>query len=102
LPPSSRNTFFTVSLAARMMARPVGVEPVKLTMSTRGSVTSASPAAGVEALTTLTTPAGMSVCSATSLASAALTHGVCGGPLTTTVHPAASAGTSLASVIWTG
>ena len=36
LPPSSRNTLFTVSLAAAMMRRPVAVEPVKLTMSTRG------------------------------------------------------------------
>ena len=43
LPPSSRNTFFTVSLAAAMMLRPAAVEPVKLTMSTSGSVTSTSP-----------------------------------------------------------
>ena len=47
LPPSSRNTFFTVSLAAAMMRRPAAVEPVKLTMSTRGSVTSASPTSTV-------------------------------------------------------
>ena len=41
-PPSSRNTFFTVSLAAAMIRRPVAVDPVKLTMSTIGSVVSAS------------------------------------------------------------
>ena len=36
LPPSSRNTFFTVGLAAAMIRRPVAVEPVKLTESTAG------------------------------------------------------------------
>ena len=37
LPPSSRKTCFTVSLATAMMRRPVAVEPVKLIMSTIGS-----------------------------------------------------------------
>ena len=37
LPPSSRNTFVMFSAAVRMTARPVAVEPVKDTMSTRGS-----------------------------------------------------------------
>ena len=40
LPPSSRKTFFSVGAAAAMIARPVAVEPVKETMSTRGSVVS--------------------------------------------------------------
>jgi len=101
LPPSARNTFFTVWLAAAMMRRPVAVEPVKLTMSTRGSVTSTSPTSLDAEVRTLTTPGGMSV-SATSRPSAAVIHGVWGGPFTTTVQPAASAGTSFASVIWTG
>ena len=40
LPPSSRKTRFRVGAAAAMIARPVAVEPVNDTMSTRGSVTS--------------------------------------------------------------
>ena len=40
LPPSSRNTFFSVGAAAAMIARPVAVEPVNETRSTRGSVAS--------------------------------------------------------------
>ena len=95
LPPSSRNTFFTVSLAAAMMARPAGVEPVKLTMSTRGSVTRTSPTSTSEAVRTLTTPGGMSVWSAMTRARAAVTQGVCGGPFSTTVQPAARAGDQL-------
>ena len=101
LPPSSRNTFFTVSLAAAMMRRPTAVEPVKLTMSTIGSVVRISPTSTALDEITLTTPAGMSV-SATILPKVCVTHGVSGGPFTTTVHPAASAGTSFASVICTG
>src|SRR3546814_5097260 len=42
LPPSSRKTFFTVAAALAMMRRPVCVEPVNDTMSTRGSATSRS------------------------------------------------------------
>ena len=38
LPPSSRKTFLSVSLAAAMIRRPVGVDPVKVTMSTSGLV----------------------------------------------------------------
>jgi len=45
LPPSSRKTFLTVSAAAAMTLRPVAVEPVKLTWSTRGSVDSMAPRA---------------------------------------------------------
>ena len=40
LPPSSRKTRFSVGAAAAMIARPVAVEPVNDTMSTRGSVAS--------------------------------------------------------------
>ena len=47
LPPSSRKTRLTVSLAAAMIRRPVAVEPVKVTTSTSGWVVSASPTAGV-------------------------------------------------------
>ena len=61
LPPSSRKTFFSVALAAAMIARPVGVDPVKVTMSTSGLVVSAAPTAGSAPESTLTTPGGMSV-----------------------------------------
>ena len=37
-PPSSRKTFFTVAEAHSITRRPVAVEPVKVTRSTRGSV----------------------------------------------------------------
>ncbi len=40
LPPSSSSTFLTVAAAAAITARPVTVEPVKATASTRGSVVS--------------------------------------------------------------
>ncbi len=102
VPPSSRNTFFTVSLAAAMMWRPVGVEPVKLTMSTRGSVTSSLPTSGELSVSMFTTPAGMSVCSVISVPRAAPVQGVWGGLFTSTVQPAARAGTSLARVICSG
>ena len=59
LPPSSRNTFFTVSLAAAMIRRPTGVDPVKVTMSTIGSVTRASPTSTDDDVRTLTTPGGI-------------------------------------------
>ena len=102
LPPSSRNTRVMLLLAAAMTLRPVSVDPVKLTMSTLGSVTMAAPMSLSDDVTTLNTPAGMSVCSATSRASAIAVHGVSGAGLSTTVHPAASAGATLARLIWVG
>ena len=102
LPPSSRKTRLRVSLAAAMIRRPVGVDPVKVTMSTSGLVVSAAPTAGSDELSTLTTPAGMSVWLAISSPSASVTSGVSGAPLSTTVQPAASAGASLASASWFG
>ena len=76
---------------------PVGVEPVKVTMSTSGLVVSTTPTCGVGTrLSTLTTPAGMSVWSAISSPSASVISGVSGAPFSTTVQPAASAGASLA------
>ena len=97
LPPSSRKTFFSVVLAAAMIARPVGVEPVKVTMSTSGSVVSTAPTSGSAPLSTFTTPAGMSVWPAISSPSASVINGVSGAALSTTVQPAASAGASFAS-----
>jgi hypothetical protein len=102
LPPSSRKTRFTVLLAAARILRPVAVEPVKVTTSTSGWVVSTSPTATSDEVRTLTTPAGMSVWAAISSPSASVVSGVCGAPLSTTVHPAASAGASLASASWLG
>ena len=78
LPPSSRNTFFTVSDALAMMRRPVAVEPVKVIMSTRGSVVSTSPTMWSDEATTFTTPAGMSVSSAMMRPRHVADHGVSG------------------------
>ena len=51
---------------------------------------------------TLTTPAGISVWLAISSPSASVINGVSGAPFSTTVHPAASAGASLASASCVG
>ena len=60
-------------------------------MSTRGSVVSSLLASTLLGVTTLTTPAGMSVCSSMIRASARPASGVSGDGLSTTVLPAASA-----------
>ena len=71
----------SVSLAAAMIRLPVGVEPVKVTMSTSGLVVSTAPTAGSARLSTLTTPAGMSVWLAISSPSASVISGVSGARL---------------------
>ena len=86
-----------------MIRRPVAVEPVKLTdVDLRvGDEQLADRAA--DGLGQDVDHAGGDVgVSAMSRPRAAVIHGVCGGPFTTTVHPAASAGASFASVIWIG
>ena len=101
-PPSSRNTRFTVALAAAMICRPTGVDPVNDTTSMSGCVVSSAPTALSDDDSTLTTPAGMSVDSAIRLPSTSVVHGVSGAPLSTTVHPAANAGASFATASWIG
>ena len=85
-----------------MIARPVAVEPVNETRSTRGSVASTEATPLSRGVTTLSTPGGRSVCSAASRPSSAATHGVSGAGLSTTVLPASSAGPTLARLIWLG
>src|SRR5690349_11233169 len=102
LPPSSRNTRLSDSAALAMTLRPVAVEPVNDTTSTRGSVLSIAPIAWSELLTTLSTPGGRSVSVAAMAATAAAAHGVSGAGLRTTVQPAARAGPTLARLIWWG
>lgn len=87
LAPSSRNTFLMVAAASAITLRPVAVEPVNETKSTRGSLASMAPSAWSVEVTMLTTPGGMSVCSAISSPSTAATHGVSGAGLSTTVLP---------------
>ena len=85
-----------------MMRRPTAVEPVKLIMSTSGEVVRISPIALSDDVTTLSTPGGMSVCSAAKRPRASPVHGVSGAGLRTTVQPAARAGTIFAMLIWFG
>ena len=92
----------TVSLAAAMIRRPTGVDPVNVMTSTSGLVVSASPTVASDELSTLTTPGGISVWLAINSPSANVTNGVSGAPLRTTVHPAASAGGSFARANWFG
>ncbi len=71
-------------------------------MSTFGSVVITTPVSTLLDVSTLTTPAGMSVFSAISLPRASVISGVSGAPFSTTVQPAASAGASLARLSWVG
>ncbi len=95
LPPSSRKVRFIVSAPCRINRFPTAVEPVNEIMSTRGSVANSSATSLAGVGTTLSTPAGMSVCSATKRPSRVAFHGVWGSGLRMTVLPVASAGPSL-------
>ncbi len=66
LPPSSRNSRFMVAAPFSMIRWPTAVDPVNEIRSTFGDSVSSSPTKWCEAVTTLTTPAGMSVFSAIS------------------------------------
>src|SRR6267378_6513340 len=65
LPPNSSSVFLTVDAPAARIARPVAVDPVNVIMSTLGSADSAAPTSLALETTTLKTPAGISVSSAT-------------------------------------
>ena len=91
-PPSSMETFSTWSAACFISTRPTSVEPVKLSLRSRGSlITGSETSEDDEDVTTLSTPAG-SPHSSSSLASASMDSGVCCAGLTTIVQPAAIAG----------
>ncbi len=85
-----------------MMWRPTEVEPVNEIRSTRGSTTSCSATALSEVVSTLTTPAGMSVCSAMRRPIRVAFHGVSGAGLTMSVLPVARAWPSFCSVTSNG
>ena len=73
------------------MRRPVAVEPVNEIRSTSGLTTSSSPTMWSDEVTTLKTPAGMSVCSATRRPMRVAFHGVSGAGFRIIVLPVASA-----------
>ncbi len=85
-----------------MIRLPTAVDPVKEMRSTAGERVSSSPTRWSEEVTTLTTPAGMSVRSATRRPMRVVFHGVSGAGLRTTVLPVASAWPSLASATSNG
>ncbi|MDT4879688.1 hypothetical protein FQZ97_1153880 [compost metagenome] len=92
LPPSSMLVLRTRSAAWRSRVRPTPVEPVKLTLRTRGSSSQAVTTAAASVVgTTLTTPDGTPA-SSSSFATASAVSGVSLAGLTTMVQPAARAG----------
>ncbi len=74
-----------------MIRLPTPVDPVNEIMSTFGDKVSSSPTRWSDAVTTFTTPAGISVFSATSRPSRVALNGVSGAGLSTTVFPVANA-----------
>ena len=90
LPPSSSDTFFSVPDAAATIRLPTPVEPVKLTISTRGSEVMIAPTGSPYPSTILTTPAGTPA-SISSSPRMTVVEGVISDGFTTAVQPAASA-----------
>ena len=102
LPPSSITVFFTVGAAAARILRPTAVEPVKVTMSTRGSeVRTAATSLSLDT-TTWKMPGGMSVSSAAMRPSSSPAHGVSWAGLSITAFPASNAGTLSATLRYSG
>ena len=91
LPPSSRETFFSVSAASRMMVLPTSVEPVKAMASTPGWRTMAAPARVPRPGTTFRMPGGKPASAANSPSSRAVS-GVSMAGFSTTAFPHARAG----------
>ena len=84
-----------------MIRRPIPVDPVKETLSTRGSVTRASPAMGPVPGTTFRTPFG-SPASCPRAASSSADRGVYGDGLRTMVFPVARAGADFHTAMMNG
>jgi hypothetical protein len=91
----------TVSAASSLTRLPARVEPVKETMSIPGCEAIASPATGPTPVTRLKTPAGAPAASITSARMKAFSGATSLG-FNTTVHPAASAGATLAAIWCSG
>ena len=101
LPPSSRCTRFTVSLAVAMIFLPVAVSPVTETMATSGWATSAAPTSPPGPVSTFSTPGGRPTASAARPTSS-VESGVHVAGLMTTVLPAARAGPIFQAAIMKG
>ena len=104
LPPSSSDSFLTVSADWRNRIRPTSVDPVNDTLSTIGLVHSSRPMAGAfgaSAVMTLNTPGGTPAWRDSST-SASAHNGVASAGLATTVQPAARAGATLRVIIAIG
>jgi len=91
-----------VSAALAAINFPTPVEPVNEIMSIRGSVTTCCATEFSAAVTTLTTPGGISVSSAINRPMRVAVHGVFGSGFSTTVLPVARAWPSLFSAISKG
>ena len=94
-PPSSKKLRFMVAAPFSMMRCPTAVEPVNEIMSTLGDSVSSSPMRWSDDVTMLTTPVGMSVCSATD-APAAWRSTACPGRLQ---HHGVAGGQRLAQLV---
>ena len=90
-PPSSSETRLRFPVAARAMAWPVAVEPVKTILSTPGCAASAAPASAPVPVTTFSTPSGRPA-SCISLAIISTVSEASSEGLSTTVQPVAMAG----------
>jgi len=101
LPPSSSATRLIPAPAVAAICRPTAVEPVKETRSTSGCPASAAPATEPTPVTRLNTPAGKPAPS-TIRANSRATSGVSSAGFSTTVQPAARAGTTLATIWCSG
>ncbi len=102
LPPSSRKTRLRVAAPFSMIRFPTAVDPVNEIRSTLGDSVSSSPTRWSDDVTTWSTPAGKSVCSATRRPSRVAFHGVSGAGLRMTVLPVARACPNLLSVTSSG
>ena len=92
----------SVAAPFSMIRLPTAVDPVKEIRSTLGDSVSSSPTRWSDDVTTLSTPGGNSVCSATRRPSRVAFHGVSGAGFKMTVLPVASAWPSLFSVTSSG
>ena len=101
LPPSSKSSRFMSRPATSPIRWPTTVEPVKLTMSTCGEATRASPTSAPAPVTMLTTPGGKPA-STTASANRSTARGSWGAGLTTTVLPMARAGPTLPAMLTSG
>src|SRR5215216_6991283 len=102
LPPSSMEVRRMLAAACSSSLRPTSVDPVKLSLRSRGSaMIGPETFPDVDVVMTLTTPRGRPA-SASSLAKYKVVKGVNSGGLITTVQPAATAGAILQVAIARG